>query len=1435
MAPTIFLWHEDSVASTPPALVSAITHVYNVVQFAFSDVPEIEIWIVFPNPAVPLSYTSVPKRSAVTNFTAVGISNTSVLLTWQNPPNDTNYSYNITVMLGDTNVRNIMVNQSSSTRVDNLDAGVNYEFKIYTVVSGNVSSAIPASATTQPNIVSDLSVTSQTNDSVSLSWKAPNDKEKASYTYSIDVSPEKDTVFTNATEKVVNDLRPGINYTFTITTVTTNNVSSTDNPHVEATTYPSAVSNVKITSTTTNNISLSWLRPNDLNNSTYSYVITVSNGSTSWNISIGQNVNSAQVSGLQPGVTYTFTIYTQTINGILSSGSAGVKGTTNPSAVSNVKITSTTTNNISLSWLRPNDLNSSMYSYVITVSNGSTSWNTTTGQNVDSAQVSGLQPGVTYTFTIYTQTINGILSLGSATVQGTTNPSNIFSLNIISRATQSMNLSWTPPSDVNKDTYSYIITVSSDNTSRNVNSSQNSLFVDGLQPGVTYTFTIYTRTTDGTLSSGFSSNQETTRPSMVGNVTIISHTTNSISLSWSVPSDINKATYSYVIIVSNGSSSWNVTSDQNANSQQVPGLQPGLTYTFTVYTQTVNHVLSAAFTPIHGTTNPSAVDSVVITGRTNDSMTLSWSSPGDQNKNTYTYAITVSNGSTSWNVTTVPNASSKEVDNLSPGVNYTFMIYTQTINGFQSTDKTISGTTTLHRRAWLQVLLDYNSDDVKPDLWLPQHNGVHSSATARDPNKPLAINGKAMNTSAISVSWVPPQDPNFSLYKYLVTWISVNGMDNTLRNSTVDTTRTDIIDLSPGTLYNVSVQCLIGGVSSGIINTYLQTILSLLEFDGALLIEYQFSSELQQREIPGKFRSPSDELDPTSPVSLTVGDITSESIVFTLSWPPNNNAIDGFQIQATTAGDSTIVNITDRSVIHYTLKGLTPGNFYTFSLKTYKSSTITSVNSRIQRREVLSNIILTTYSEPVIKTEQMEPAPASGLKCFKVGGGYALQVDFTCPAGNITGLKVWVNQDRSEDLTNCTASTATVYVNELRPANGYQIRVQTLATPKQIFSEMITCRTDDTGVIVGAIFGVLLFLLLIGLVAFFILRKRRVDNMDYTLHKTPGKVHRGVRQRLSSWRYRTISKEKFSEYFEIQHADSDFGFAEEYQELSSVGTNQLKRAAEMPDNRAKNRFTNVLPYDHSRVKLDCIDGNMTTDYINANYMPGYNSAKEFIASQGPLPNTTADFWRMVWGHHINTIVMLTNCLENGRVKCEHYWPLDYTPCTYGDITVTVTSETILPEWTIRDFSLKHAHQPGVKCVRHYHFTSWPDHGVPENTSSIVEFRNLVRENMDQRKSNGPSVVHCSAGVGRTGTLIALDYLIQQMEKEHRVGIYGFVEKMRLNRPLMVQTESQYVFLNKCLLSLIQQPSDEENIYENQKTDLIYENASAVRNFQNGNA
>ncbi|XP_052457544.1 receptor-type tyrosine-protein phosphatase eta-like [Carassius gibelio] len=232
-------------------------------------------------------------------------------------------------------------------------------------------------------------------------------------------------------------------------------------------------------------------------------------------------------------------------------------------------------------------------------------------------------------------------------------------------------------------------------------------------------------------------------------------------------------------------------------------------------------------------------------------------------------------------------------------------------------------------------------------------------------------------------------------------------------------------------------------------------------------------------------------------------------------------------------------------------------------------------------------------------------------------------------------------------------------------------------------------------------------------------------------------------------------------------------------------------------------------------------------------MPGYTSKKEFIAAQGPLPCTVDDFWRLIWEKNVHTIVMLTKCNEQGRVKCEEYWPAETKH--FSNLTVMNTSEITLEDWTLRDFEVKNVKTAESRSVRHFHFTAWPDHGVPETTELLINFRHLVREHMDQFSRHSPTLVHCSAGVGRTGTFIAIDRLIFQIEREGVVDVYGIIHDLRMHRPLMVQTEDQYVFLNQCAMDIIKSRTGNnvDLIYQNTAALTIYENFEPLKKAKNG--
>ncbi|NWX21360.1 PTPRV phosphatase, partial [Aegotheles bennettii] len=299
--------------------------------------------------------------------------------------------------------------------------------------------------------------------------------------------------------------------------------------------------------------------------------------------------------------------------------------------------------------------------------------------------------------------------------------------------------------------------------------------------------------------------------------------------------------------------------------------------------------------------------------------------------------------------------------------------------------------------------------------------------------------------------------------------------------------------------------------------------------------------------------------------------------------------------------------------------------------------------------------------------------------------------------------------------------------------------------------------------------------------------------------------------------HRPVPIQNFKQYYEMKTASANHAFFQEFEELKEVGKDQPKVEAELPANVSKNRYPHVLPYDHSRVKLSQLGEDPHSDYINANFMPGYTSQQEFIATQGPLKKTIEDFWRLVWEQNVCNIIMLTVCMENGRVLCDHYWPSESAPASYGQVQVHLLMQSSSEEWTMRKFKLWHEGLRAERHVSHLHYTAWPDHGIPESTTSILTFRELVREHIQSTKDAGPTLVHCSAGVGRSGTFIALDRLLQQMKQEKVVDTFGVVYTLRMNRYLMIQTLSQYIFLHSCILEkILEEPllglSDTERSY-----------------------
>uniref|UniRef100_A0A2I3SDW7 Receptor-type tyrosine-protein phosphatase S n=1 Tax=Pan troglodytes TaxID=9598 RepID=A0A2I3SDW7_PANTR len=309
-----------------------------------------------------------------------------------------------------------------------------------------------------------------------------------------------------------------------------------------------------------------------------------------------------------------------------------------------------------------------------------------------------------------------------------------------------------------------------------------------------------------------------------------------------------------------------------------------------------------------------------------------------------------------------------------------------------------------------------------------------------------------------------------------------------------------------------------------------------------------------------------------------------------------------------------------------------------------------------------------------------------------------------------------------------------------------------------------------------------------------------LNNADLAPHhpKDPVEMRRINFQTPGMLSHPPIPIADMAEHTERLKANDSLKLSQEYESIDP-GQQFTWEHSNLEVNKPKNRYANVIAYDHSRVILQPIEGIVGSDYINANYVDGYRRQNAYIATQGPLPETFGDFWRMVWEQRSATIVMMTRLEEKSRIKCDQYWPNRGTE-TYGFIQVTLLDTIELATFCVRTFSLHKNGSSEKREVRQFQFTAWPDHGVPEYPTPFLAF--LRRVKTCNPPDAGPIVVHCSAGVGRTGCFIVIDAMLERIKPEKTVDVYGHVTLMRSQRNYMVQTEDQYSFIHEALLEAV---------------------------------
>lgn len=364
------------------------------------------------------------------------------------------------------------------------------------------------------------------------------------------------------------------------------------------------------------------------------------------------------------------------------------------------------------------------------------------------------------------------------------------------------------------------------------------------------------------------------------------------------------------------------------------------------------------------------------------------------------------------------------------------------------------------------------------------------------------------------------------------------------------------------------------------------------------------------------------------------------------------------------------------------------------------------------------------------------------------------------------------------------------------------------------------------------------------------------------------------------------------EHYESQPIQQESSYSLEFKFLKDISKKLKEDKANLHDgelevNSRKNRYKDILPFNHTRVILSGDLQVPGSGYINANYIKGPSgSPKAYIACQGPLDCTLDDFWQMIWECNVSVIVMACNEIESGKPKCELYWPQQLnTSQSYGNFQVTLSrvrqicSDFLIRKFTVRflkttadttktddrgssqsdsnmttknnefdneqvlinnnnnnnddDYSRDHhAQQPDEgdvvvleRTICQFHYTTWPDHGVPNSVQPILELVRLIRE--VQPADDKPILVHCSAGCGRTGAICCIDYvwgLLRRGKLDAGFNLCNIISEMRQQRMSMVQTIDQYILCHRAVAAMFlkQLSMIDDHIYENLEDDKMYD-------------
>ncbi|XP_063053903.1 receptor-type tyrosine-protein phosphatase eta-like [Engraulis encrasicolus] len=1246
----------------------------------------------------------------------------------------------------------------------------------------------------KPHSIGSLTAETVNTTAVYLQWEQPGEYQ-STYWYQVQTSgcltpPQNST--TSREEITLTDLTPGTNCIFTVSVITEDGVegeAKTISNYTKPETVQPNISNNQSNDT----ITVSWEAPAG-NVESYEVLLRSRNGNQTRDGPGGGN-QTFTFRNLSAGTIYNATVITR--SGPFNETSGESTTATYPNPPESITITYKDTNSTYIEWTPAFFMtDADDFSYSVTISNASYVLRVYSTPDLQ-YNVTDLTSGTPHVICVKTA---GPLGFNSTDVcqNATTKPHSIGSLTAETVNTTAVYLQWEQPGEY-QSTYRYQVQTSGCLTPpQTSNTIMEKITLTDLTPGTNCIFTVSVITEDGVEGEAKSisnyTKPETVQPNISNNLS-----NDTITVSWQRPAG-NVESYEVLLRSRNGNLS-SPKLDGSILAFPFNNLSAGTIYNATVITK--SGPFNERSEEITSATYPNPPRDIAVVSKTTSSIDASWHPPALMNNSDgFTYMVHISKA--------LKEEDEKEDE--------------KAFEEDEKEDETLQLSQTwpnLHSGTPYFICVKTIG---------PLHLNSNSSCiivTTR-PESVTSVEASIVTNKSITWKWTEPPDKKGG-YKY-----QLNLTDDTNSTPIRETIREETYtfsELTPGVNYTVTV-----------------TTLTSDDTDGTpkFASKCTDTSGLAEMKCNGENQTPSAQLD--------------------LEWQKPEGQYTGFNIsiRAMTNSAEDVYNKTlkscstcDHSINKY-LEYATEYNVTIWTLGCGKAGSFSKlcktgvtappkvtdsakvkaeVKSHNTIRLTLGGEFLDPSSGPIIEygvlvSDSTNPnfVPSdlantySDWKDRKASNYLATIQEPHAVSRSLEESKIIVI------LGDRQQSHHSHYVNgPLTPTKTYRFAVVTCTAlvlnerTDRVNPDVSICSISpfpnysldlpqDPVVIItasGATVGVLAFFLIIAIGFFIFLKRKKNSRRDTDIA-------------FSTMRNVPVQIEEFDAYFKRLSANTKCGFAEDFEDFKPVGTAQSTATASVLENKSKNRYSNVLPYEPARVKLSILSSQFD-DYINASYIPGENSRKEFIAGQGPLPATVNDFWRMVWEKNVRTIVMLTRCNEQGRVKCEQYWPPESKH--YNNIIVTTTSEIALDDWTLRDFDIKNVKTAETRAVRQFHYTAWPDHGVPETTELLINFRHLVREHMDQHSLHSPTIVHCSAGVGRTGTFIAIDRVIFQIERESKVDVFGIVYEMRMHRPLMVQTEDQYVFLNQCALDIIKSRlgTNVDLIYQNTAATSIYEN------------